>query len=42
MKYMIVVIVGKALSLMIFGLVYLMLRRTLRTWLLNRNYPIEG
>jgi hypothetical protein len=32
MKYTIVIILGKALSLMLMGLAYLMLRRSLRTW----------
>lgn len=32
MKYTIVLILGKALSLMLLGLAYLMLRRSLRAW----------
>jgi hypothetical protein len=32
MKYTIVFILGKALSLMLLGLAYLMLRRSFRTW----------
>ena len=33
MKYTIVLILGKALSLMLLGLAYLMLRRSLKSWL---------